>query len=55
MNRGVRSLIAPALASLVGVAILVGLGVWQLQRLAWKEALIAAVEFAGSCVAGGTA
>lgn len=44
MNRGVRSLIAPALASLVGVAILVGLGVWQLQRLAWKEALIAAVE-----------
>ena len=44
MSRGVRSLAAPALASLAGVAILLGLGVWQLQRLAWKEALIAAVE-----------
>jgi len=26
---------------LIGVAILCGLGVWQVQRLAWKEALIA--------------
>ncbi len=44
MNPRVRSLVAPALASLVGVAFLVGLGVWQLQRLAWKDALVAAVE-----------
>ncbi|MGD1036117.1 MAG: SURF1 family protein [Roseiarcus sp.] len=44
MNKRARSLIAPALASLIGVAVLLGLGVWQLQRLAWKEALIAAVE-----------
>ena len=36
-----RSLIGPALATLIGVGALVGLGVWQLQRLAWKEALIA--------------
>ena len=28
-------------AAILGTALLVGLGVWQLQRLAWKEALIA--------------
>jgi surfeit locus 1 family protein len=28
-------------AALVGIAVLVGLGTWQLERLAWKEALIA--------------
>lgn len=44
MRERARSLVAPALATLVGIAVLVGLGVWQLQRLAWKEALIAAVE-----------
>ncbi|HYA73318.1 MAG TPA: SURF1 family protein [Roseiarcus sp.] len=44
MRERARSLVAPALASLVGIAVLVGLGVWQLRRLAWKEALIAAVE-----------
>ncbi|MEZ5924479.1 MAG: SURF1 family protein [Hyphomicrobiaceae bacterium] len=31
-------------AAAVGLAILVGLGTWQLQRLAWKEELIARVE-----------
>jgi surfeit locus 1 family protein len=38
-----------ALAAAVGIAILIGLGVWQLQRAAWKEALIArvALEFHG--------
>ncbi|GJD61926.1 SURF1 family protein [Methylobacterium frigidaeris] len=35
-----RDLVAPALASLVCLAILIGLGVWQLERKAWKEALI---------------
>lgn len=44
MSRRARSLIAPALATLAGLAVLVSLGVWQLQRLAWKEALIGAVE-----------
>jgi surfeit locus 1 family protein len=39
-----RSLAALALATLIGLALLIGLGVWQLKRLAWKEALIAAVE-----------
>lgn len=29
------------IAAILGIAVLVGLGVWQLQRLAWKEALIA--------------
>jgi surfeit locus 1 family protein len=44
MNASVRSLAAPAAATLMGLAVLVGLGVWQLKRLAWKEGLIAAVE-----------
>ncbi|MGE0006149.1 MAG: SURF1 family protein [Parvibaculaceae bacterium] len=30
-----------AIATVLGVALLVGLGVWQLQRLSWKEGLIA--------------
>ena len=44
MNRRARRLIAPAVATVVCFALLCGLGVWQLQRLAWKEALIAEVE-----------
>ena len=36
-----RSLIGPAIFTLVGVALLCGLGVWQLERLAWKQALLA--------------
>jgi surfeit locus 1 family protein len=39
-----RSLLVPALASLVAFAILVSLGVWQLERRAWKEALIDRIE-----------
>ena len=31
------------LATAIALGILVALGVWQLQRLAWKEALIASV------------
>src|SRR5437764_10468214 len=42
MNR--RRLAFAGLATLVGAALLVSLGVWQLRRLAWKEALIAAAE-----------
>lgn len=44
MNPSIRALAVPALAAGVGIAILVSLGVWQLQRLQWKEALIARVE-----------
>ena len=35
---------APAAATLAGVALLCALGVWQLRRLAWKEGLIAQIE-----------
>ncbi len=41
---GWRSLLAPGIATLVALAILVGLGTWQLQRMAWKEGLIAQIE-----------
>ncbi len=39
-----RQLLWPAIATLVAFAVLVGLGTWQMQRLAWKEGLVAAVE-----------
>ncbi len=39
-----RKVIAPAVAAAIAFVILVGLGIWQLERLAWKEALIARVE-----------
>lgn len=39
-----RHLLAPAIAFAVAFALLVGLGVWQLDRHAWKEDLIARVE-----------
>jgi surfeit locus 1 family protein len=38
-----RRLILPGTATVVAFAILVSLGLWQLQRLQWKEALIARV------------
>ena len=39
-----RPLVAPAIATLVAGALLVGLGVWQLHRLAWKEGIIGEME-----------
>ena len=39
-----RSLLAPGLATLAALAVLIGLGTWQLQRLAWKDALIGRIE-----------
>ena len=39
-----RSLLAPGIATLAALAILVGLGTWQVQRKAWKEELIARIE-----------
>ena len=39
-----RKMILPLLSGLVGTAILIGLGVWQLQRLEWKEGVIARIE-----------
>ena len=48
---GRRFAIVPAIAAVVGIAILIGLGVWQIQRLHWKEGLLAAYRRA----AGGAA
>lgn len=39
-----RRLIFPALLGVVGVAILLALGNWQLRRLAWKEAILAEID-----------
>lgn len=39
-SRDGHSLLVPALVALVVFAILVGLGVWQLERKAWKDGLI---------------
>ena len=39
-----RGLIGAGLAALAAFALLCGLGVWQLERLKWKEALITRVE-----------
>jgi len=39
-SRARRGLIGPAIVAAVAFSILIGLGVWQLQRKAWKEALI---------------
>jgi surfeit locus 1 family protein len=38
-----RALIVPGLCALMALGVLCSLGVWQLQRLAWKEALIARI------------
>ena len=39
-----RSLVVLSVLAAIGFAILISLGVWQVQRLEWKEALIARVE-----------
>jgi surfeit locus 1 family protein len=44
MRTEARALLGPALFSVLMAALLAGLGVWQLRRLSWKEALIARVE-----------
>jgi surfeit locus 1 family protein len=44
MRGSLRGLAFPGIAALAGIAVLLALGFWQLNRLAWKEALIARVE-----------
>jgi surfeit locus 1 family protein len=44
MSVRLRSLLWLGLFTLLGLAILIGLGMWQLDRLAWKEGLIAEVS-----------
>ena len=41
---GLRRLLVPGVFTVAGLAVLVALGLWQLERLRWKEALIARVE-----------
>lgn len=36
--------IAPLLFGLIGAGILVGLGIWQMQRLEWKQGVLAEIE-----------
>ncbi len=39
-----RRFLLPLLFGLIGAAILVSLGLWQVQRLQWKEAILADIE-----------
>ena len=39
-----QPLVVPAIFTLVIGAFLVGLGIWQLERLAWKDAIVARIE-----------
>ncbi|MBV8095962.1 MAG: SURF1 family protein [Acetobacteraceae bacterium] len=39
-----RALLGPGLSTLAMLAILIGLGTWQVQRLAWKNGILAAIE-----------
>ncbi len=39
-----KGAVAPIIIGVVGTAILLMLGAWQVQRLAWKEGLIAGIE-----------
>ncbi|MDP2080888.1 MAG: SURF1 family protein [Pseudotabrizicola sp.] len=39
-----RRMIIPLLFGLIGGGILMGFGIWQLQRLTWKEAVLADIE-----------
>jgi len=43
-GRGARFPVGLTLATLVALAILIGLGVWQVQRLHWKEGLLARIH-----------
>ncbi|MEJ1157763.1 SURF1 family protein [Prosthecomicrobium sp. N25] len=43
MTSPFRRLLWPTVATAIALAILAALGTWQLQRLAWKEALVARV------------
>jgi surfeit locus 1 family protein len=41
---GRRGILVPSLIALAAFVLLIGLGSWQLERKAWKEALIAAMD-----------
>ncbi|MDO7729992.1 MAG: SURF1 family protein, partial [Loktanella sp.] len=39
-----RRILFPLILGIGGVAVLVWLGLWQLERLAWKEAILADIN-----------
>lgn len=39
-----RRIIVPLLFGIIGCGILIGLGVWQVQRMGWKEAMLAEIQ-----------
>lgn len=39
-----RRMVFPILLGVVGAAILIGLGTWQVQRLAWKEGILSEID-----------
>ena len=41
---GRGGLLIPAVAALAALAVLLGLGIWQIERKAWKESLVAKLE-----------
>jgi surfeit locus 1 family protein len=41
---GMRRLLVPLLFGIMGCAVLVSLGLWQVQRLAWKEGLLEEID-----------
>lgn len=43
-SRSLRSIVIASAVTAIGLAILISLGVWQLNRLAWKEGLIATLH-----------
>ena len=43
-DRGRGGLLVPGAVALAALAVLLGLGTWQLERKAWKEALIATLD-----------
>ena len=43
-REGGRSLVLASILALVGLAVLIGLGTWQLERKAWKEGVIATLS-----------
>ncbi len=44
MSPALRSLLWPFIATCLALAVMLGLGVWQVQRLNWKNDLIAKIE-----------
>ena len=39
-----KRMIVPLIIGVAGVAVLISLGIWQVQRLAWKEGVLAEIE-----------